>query len=168
MDGQLSGPEASDRTEPSGQDGRQFVVDLLIAEEAARRQAAWAADALKQAENERDALGKMLEAVTVEMLAELDQAINAIQRAEVEAISRFATWISARRTLIGLLRRSSTRAASALRDALHAYQVPERATDMDWLQNKRVLLGLLRRSLDGPGTTQSVVFTQMARYFFRR
>jgi hypothetical protein len=84
------------------------------------------------------------------------------------AISRFSVWLSARRTLVGPLRRSHAQATLALESAMHGYQVPARVVNIDWLRKKRVLLGLFRRSLlDGPQTAQGVVFTQMARELVR-
>jgi hypothetical protein len=159
---------------------RQFTMELLIAEDAAQKRTAKTARALRQAECDLTALGVLLEAASMEIRARgtlLEEASAEIRQIKLErdtlqkrvetlaAISRFSVWLSARRTLIGLLRRSSDQATLALESAMHRYQVPR---DVDWLRNKRVLLGLLRRSLlDGPETAQGMVFTRMARELLR-
>jgi hypothetical protein len=150
MNSYFSAPEVTSGRELDGT--RQLIVDLLIAEDAARWRAATMDKEVRQAQSDLDGLVMLLEA------SEEGQLV-----AGLTAISCFAVWISVPRTLVGLLRRSSARATLALKSAMHSHQVPGQLADMDWLQNKRVLLGLLRRRLlDGSRTTQSVVFTQMA------
>jgi hypothetical protein len=170
-------PEVTDQPNPDGiEKYREFTEELLLAENAARREAATAAEALRQAKCDLEALGTLLVTMSVEMRQTklerdtFERERDVLQR-RVEtltdglaAISRFAVWLSARHTLLGLLCRPRAQATLALKSAMHGYRVPRRVANMDWLQNKRVQLGLLwRRLLGGNDTAQSMVFTQMAR-----